>query len=379
MMLKNGLPIQAGKERRRVQLKIHIVQKGDTLWEIAKQYGVDFNELKNLNTQLSNPELIMPGMKIKIPGESKAVKNKAIHKGAPAHQGPVHQGPVHQAPVPVQPPKAKQIEVPFKALPTVPAPELKEDDLKPAVEIQPEVPIYQAPQLPPQQITTLPKIEFDVTQQQIVQQQVPQTPIVPPIVQPKPEAPVQPIVQVLPIHFYPVPQPYPVPQHVPQHVPSPSPSPCGGETHLQHHYVSPCGSQHYGWHHQGHDAYAQPYSYIQGADPYSQGQGFAQGHGWREYESYDQRTESTQKEDTQENRQAETANSYTEQPAYPENQYGNSQDTYYQDNVPRYFNTENIYAAQPPYQSPYDQQLENGLQNQNIQGDSKGDQESNRY
>ncbi|MEC3434256.1 SafA/ExsA family spore coat assembly protein, partial [Bacillus cereus] len=46
-------------------MKIHIVQKGDTLWKIAKKYGVDFDTLKQTNTQLSNPDLIMPGMKIK--------------------------------------------------------------------------------------------------------------------------------------------------------------------------------------------------------------------------------------------------------------------------------------------------------------------------
>jgi morphogenetic protein associated with SpoVID len=48
-------------------VKIHIVQKGDTLWIIAKKYGVDFEELKKLNSQLSNPDMIMPGMKVKVP------------------------------------------------------------------------------------------------------------------------------------------------------------------------------------------------------------------------------------------------------------------------------------------------------------------------
>jgi morphogenetic protein associated with SpoVID len=58
-------------------LKIHIVQKGDTLWKIAKKYGVDFEELKSMNTQLSNPDLIMPGMKIKVPSGNVAVKKEA--------------------------------------------------------------------------------------------------------------------------------------------------------------------------------------------------------------------------------------------------------------------------------------------------------------
>ncbi|EMA6342827.1 SafA/ExsA family spore coat assembly protein, partial [Bacillus cytotoxicus] len=58
-------------------MKIHIVQKGDTLWKIAKKYGVDFETLKIANTQLSNPDLIMPGMKIKVPSGSVHVKKNA--------------------------------------------------------------------------------------------------------------------------------------------------------------------------------------------------------------------------------------------------------------------------------------------------------------
>jgi morphogenetic protein associated with SpoVID len=60
-------------------LKIHIVQKGDTLYKIAKQYGVDFQELKNANAQLSNPELIYPGMKIKVPSQGVAVKTETFN------------------------------------------------------------------------------------------------------------------------------------------------------------------------------------------------------------------------------------------------------------------------------------------------------------
>lgn len=57
-------------------MKIHIVQKGDTFWEISKEYGVDFEELKQLNPQISSPDMIMPGMKIKIPSSTKPVKKE---------------------------------------------------------------------------------------------------------------------------------------------------------------------------------------------------------------------------------------------------------------------------------------------------------------
>jgi morphogenetic protein associated with SpoVID len=57
-------------------LKIYIVQKGDTASEIAAKHGVSLSALKNLNTQLSDPEKLKPGMKIKVPTESKPVLRK---------------------------------------------------------------------------------------------------------------------------------------------------------------------------------------------------------------------------------------------------------------------------------------------------------------
>ena len=48
-------------------VKIHIVQKGDTLWKISKKYGINFEQLKQSNKQLINYDMIMPGMKINIP------------------------------------------------------------------------------------------------------------------------------------------------------------------------------------------------------------------------------------------------------------------------------------------------------------------------
>jgi morphogenetic protein associated with SpoVID len=57
-------------------LKIYIVQKGDTASKIAEKHGVSLSALKNLNTQLSDPEKLKPGMKIKVPTESKPVLRK---------------------------------------------------------------------------------------------------------------------------------------------------------------------------------------------------------------------------------------------------------------------------------------------------------------
>ncbi len=67
-------------------MKIHIIAKRDTLWKIAKKYGVDFDTLKKTNTQLSNSDLIMPGMKIKVPSKSVHMKQQAGAGSAPPKQ-----------------------------------------------------------------------------------------------------------------------------------------------------------------------------------------------------------------------------------------------------------------------------------------------------
>ncbi|PRS02477.1 peptigoglycan-binding protein LysM [Bacillus atrophaeus] len=74
-------------------MKIHIVQKGDSLWKIAEKYGVDFEEVKKLNTQLSNPDLIMPGMKIKVPSGGVPVRKEPTGQGPASQASPKHEHP----------------------------------------------------------------------------------------------------------------------------------------------------------------------------------------------------------------------------------------------------------------------------------------------
>lgn len=61
-------------------MKIHIVQLGDTLWKLAEKYNASFEELKKVNSHLANPEKLMPGMKIKIPGATKQVQKGTSKK-----------------------------------------------------------------------------------------------------------------------------------------------------------------------------------------------------------------------------------------------------------------------------------------------------------
>lgn len=98
-------------------MEIHIVVKGDTLWKIARQYGVPFEELKRINAHLANPDYIVPGMKIflpagtltkgkKEPKESVKVPVKAKEKEIPKTPKVEEKVPVKQPsmPTPVMPP-----------------------------------------------------------------------------------------------------------------------------------------------------------------------------------------------------------------------------------------------------------------------------------
>ncbi|OXM86833.1 LysM peptidoglycan-binding domain-containing protein [Paenibacillus rigui] len=55
-------------------MKIHMVKKGDTLYQIAQKYNVDLDALIALNTQIADPNVIDVGMKVKIPTNPKPVE-----------------------------------------------------------------------------------------------------------------------------------------------------------------------------------------------------------------------------------------------------------------------------------------------------------------
>lgn len=48
------------------QKRWHIVRRGDTLWGIARQYGIELGELIRLNSWLKNPNLIYPGEQVRL-------------------------------------------------------------------------------------------------------------------------------------------------------------------------------------------------------------------------------------------------------------------------------------------------------------------------
>ena len=49
------------------QAAYHRVVKGDTLWALARRYGLSLAELIALNPQIKNPNLIYPGNEVRLP------------------------------------------------------------------------------------------------------------------------------------------------------------------------------------------------------------------------------------------------------------------------------------------------------------------------
>ncbi|WP_027407943.1 SafA/ExsA family spore coat assembly protein [Anoxybacteroides tepidamans] len=155
-------------------MKIHIVQKGDTLWKIAQKYGVDFEQLKKINGQLSNPDDIMPGMKIKIPTAGVPVKKEAPKKEAKINFAPKKEQPIQQHPfanekpfvsfnmeaeitpnVNVNPPKQELPKAPIQETP-------KELPKAPTVEVpkeMPKAPIANVPKEIPKEAPKTPAYE----------------------------------------------------------------------------------------------------------------------------------------------------------------------------------------------------------------------------
>ncbi|QOR83514.1 SafA/ExsA family spore coat assembly protein [Geobacillus stearothermophilus] len=125
-------------------MKIHIVQKGDTLWKIAQKYGVDFEQLKKINGHVSDPDMIMPGMKIKVPTAGVPVKKETKWQ-APPKKAKIEEHPYAEA----KPFVSIDIDTEFGAV----APESKtpandapaNEEPKTAVKEAPKAPVSEAP------------------------------------------------------------------------------------------------------------------------------------------------------------------------------------------------------------------------------------------
>lgn len=218
-------------------MRIHIVQKGDTLWKIARQHGISFEDLKRLNAHLANPDYIVPGMEIVLPETTlkhgtmpiKEVVKEQVVKSELKEQPIV--------PIPVKEKPIKETPIKEKPLPTpIPAP-IPQQPLPPTI-----LPI-EIPWTPPAQpmhidffnMTHMPDVNVQMDMQ-IPQQK--------PIMLPQHQPQIQPIImqQPQPIVQHAEPQqithyvqvPMPIPIHVPHIVHQPCR--CQSQPHPQEYH-----------------------------------------------------------------------------------------------------------------------------------------------
>lgn len=216
-------------------VRIHIVQKGETLWRIAKHYGIGLDELKRLNAHLANPDYIVPGMEIVLP-ETATAGMTATTTGTKASMTK-EQLTAPVAPAPVAPVVPKAVQTAPKEIMTQPQP----------VKEVPKV-IETAPLPAP---APVPQFNFDFAPQM----QFPQPPMQPmpqpqPIFielpqQPMPQPQVQQVQTVVEkdvekeIQYVPIPQPHII--YVP-FIPQPHHHhPCEFKHHF--HHQQPCGCE----------------------------------------------------------------------------------------------------------------------------------------
>jgi murein DD-endopeptidase MepM/ murein hydrolase activator NlpD len=62
---------------------VHVVKRGETVYRIAKSYGIPPRELMEVN-DLRDPRLLEPGMELFVPGATRAIQVPPLAPGAPA-------------------------------------------------------------------------------------------------------------------------------------------------------------------------------------------------------------------------------------------------------------------------------------------------------
>ncbi|CAM3111960.1 LysM domain-containing protein [Filibacter tadaridae] len=144
-------------------MEVHIVAKGDTLWKIARQHGIPFEELKRVNAHLANPDYIVPGMKIFLPDNHSGTKGGQKGGGKVPGKGPVKTPDKVKKPEKPAPPTQEKPGVPSTPIPLpkpvspptptpkpLPTPTPKPTP-KPLPPVQEEPPVQQQPSKPTHQ------------------------------------------------------------------------------------------------------------------------------------------------------------------------------------------------------------------------------------
>lgn len=130
-------------------MDVHIVVKGDTLWKIARQYGIPFEDLKRVNAHLANPDYIVPGMKIFLPKK----KTAPLPSEKGKEKMPEKVKPQQVKPQQVKPSTPPAMEKPTKPKEPVPLPKVEPEFEMPKPPSVPRQPMPSLPVQPPPVMT----------------------------------------------------------------------------------------------------------------------------------------------------------------------------------------------------------------------------------
>jgi len=118
--------------------QVHIVQKGDTLFSIAFNYGFDYHELAELNA-IQNPSVISIGQEIRLfPGSTAARPAEAKPVDSSIKDQPKVVKYAYSEAAMAQIDKVQEPGATLAAKPEIKPPEIKPSDIKPKLEPKPD-------------------------------------------------------------------------------------------------------------------------------------------------------------------------------------------------------------------------------------------------
>ena len=74
VLVPTGARGKGGSKRAELDSGTYMVRKGDTLWEIARRFGVNLSDLRRTNDLQANGRLLRPGQRLSIPQSAKTRK-----------------------------------------------------------------------------------------------------------------------------------------------------------------------------------------------------------------------------------------------------------------------------------------------------------------
>lgn len=105
---KNTQHIKKTTKKHSPSTKIIVVKSGDTLTKIAKKHKTTPTRIYSANPTMSNPDLIHPSDKVRVPSKHKKLKPRSMPAATSKAAEPIY----HQPPASTAPPVQRTVEPP---------------------------------------------------------------------------------------------------------------------------------------------------------------------------------------------------------------------------------------------------------------------------